>query len=464
MNSSANLVAQQPISVSSYLGQLNRALLVQRGRIKGEVTSVSPSGRAVYFTIKDKNQSALLNCMIWLNIYQTNGIKLEIGNEIIVTGTPDIYAPTGRLSLKVTTIEYAGEGALKQAYDKLKAALKTEGLLELSRKRPMPEFPKKIGLITSMSSGVVIEDFNLNLNRHGYKIMTCDSKVEGKEAVHDLLASIRTMAKKDIDILVIIRGGGSMESLQAFNTESVVRAIAGFKTPVITGIGHAVDMTLAQLVADIGKSTPTAVAEAFNEQWEGLENTLNIAESKTLGRFRIALDSKSRFIVDARSTVFRTFEQRLFGARTEISNASATLTSLFHGLSRRVRDANAALQGALGIMKAGLKSKAVYLNQVTSRLADSLKSDIAVTRGHIKTVGHSVTRQQKTAIRLAVKELPRLQSAIAINDPMRNIKLGYSLSYVNGKLARQVSDIAVGDVVTTNLVDGEFTSRVKKVR
>ena len=119
-------------------------------------------------------------------------------------------------------------------------------------------------MVTSMS-GVVIQDFTANLSRHGFKVLTVDSRVEGKDAIHDLLAAIRTMAKQDIEVLVIMRGGGSWESLQAFNTESVVRAVGGFKVPVLTGIGHDVDRTLTEMVADVGRSTPTAVAEALNE-------------------------------------------------------------------------------------------------------------------------------------------------------------------------------------------------------
>ncbi len=275
---------QPAITVAAYISQVNKVLSTQSGRVKGEVTSVNFSGKAVYFTIKDKDGAALLNCLIWASTYQANGVELKEGNEIIVTGTPDIYAPFGKFSFKSTTIEYAGVGDLKRAYDKLKATLAAEGLFASENKRMLPKFPKKIGVITSMA-GVVISDFTSNLNRRGYKITTIDSRVEGKDAIHDLLASLKTMKNQDIDVLVIMRGGGSWESLQAFNTESVIRAIAGFKVPVITGIGHDTDVTLAEMVADIGRSTPTAVAEALNEPWDGLESILNLLHRKTIGEF-----------------------------------------------------------------------------------------------------------------------------------------------------------------------------------
>lgn len=451
----------QPKSVSEYIAQVNRALASAGGRIKGEVISVKIYPRAIYFDIKD--DSSVLSCTIWASTYRMNGIDLKAGDEVIVTGVPNVYAPYGKLSLMTDTIEYAGEGALKQAYDKLKIQLESEGLLSDDRKRPMPEFPRKIGLITSLK-GVVIQDFSTNLSRHGFKITTIDSRVKGKDAIHELLASINTMTKQDIDVLVIIRGGGSLESLQAFNTESVVRAIAGFKAPVITGIGHDVDKTLSQLVADIGVSTPTAVAEALNQPWDGLLESLNLLENKTLNHFRNAIRAKSGFITYSKNSIFRVYERRLSDARSDIGNASTRVIGLFHDLSRRVRDVNSALMRAVGIMKTNIRTKNSNLRRLSNEVSDKFRKgmsekDKSITRGTA-----IIIQKQKAALRNASKELPVFERAIKNNDPMRNIKLGYSLSYANGKLARRTADIAKGEIITTKLLDGEFTSEVKEVR
>lgn len=451
----------QPKSVSEYIAQVNCALASAGGRIKGEVISVKIYPRAVYFDIKD--DSSVLSCTIWASTYRMNGIDLKAGDEVIVTGVPNIYAPYGKLSLMTDTIEYAGEGALKQAYEKLKAQLEGEGLLSRENKRSLPEFPRKIGLITSLK-GVVIQDFSTNLSRHGFKITTIDSRVEGKDAIHELLASINTMAKQDIDVLVIIRGGGSLESLQAFNTESVVRAIAGFKVPVITGIGHDVDKTLTQLVADVGASTPTAVAEALNQPWDGLLESLNLLENKTLNHFRNAIRTKSGFITYSTNSIFRAYERRLSDARGDVGNASARLMGLFHDLSRRVRDVNAALMRAVGIMKTNIRTKNSNLRRLSNQVNDEFRKSMSEKDKSITRGTAIILQKQKAALRNVSKELPVLERAIKNNDPMRNIKLGYSLSYVNGKLARRTADIAKGEIITTKLLDGEFTSQVKEVR
>lgn len=451
-------------TVSEYVIRLNKVLIAQQGRIKGEVVSIKLTESIAYYTIKDSDGGAKLDCTTWMNVYRANGIELKMGDEIVVTGAPEFYAPYGRFSFRASSIEYAGEGDLKRAFEKLKRELEAEGLLNESRKRPMPFLPKKIGIITSMSSGVVIHDFMSNLDPHGYKIKTCDSKVEGKEAVLDLLTAIHTMAKQDIEVLVIIRGGGAIESFQAFNTESVVRAVAGFKVPVITGIGHDVDITLTQLVADIGCSTPTAVAEALNAQWDGLKSFINDAYGRTLGRFRSTLDERSRYISESGSNIFRVYGRRLSSARSVISDASFKSTSLFRRLSQRVRNVNAALQSVMGSMKTTLRAKSSYLNNTPAKLTFALTLGMEAVGKNLAQSGHSLVRSQAIAIKAASRQLSSFERAITGHDPARNIRLGYSLSYVNGKLARHIADIAPGDVITTKLTDGEFTSTVKEVK
>jgi exodeoxyribonuclease VII large subunit len=464
MDTAAIDTEKKSLSISEYILQLNRTLGTYYGRIKGEVISVKESGSAVYYTLKDKKQEAKLDCMTWLNVYKANSLHLKVGDEVIVSGAPEIYAPYGRFNFKANTIEYAGEGDLKRAFDKLKAQLDTEGLLQESRKRALPFLPKKIGIITSMSSGVVIHDFSSNLDRHGYKIFTCDSKVEGKEAVLDILAAIRTMAKRDIEVLVIIRGGGAPESFQAFNTESVVRAVAAFKVPVITGIGHDVDVTLTQLVADVGASTPTAVAATFNAQWEGLKSEIEAAEASTLGHFRNILHERSRLISDTSNTIIRNYEKQITAAQRIVSDASLRATSLFRNLADRVHAANAGLQSALGVMRTTLRSQYTYLKKTTSSLTARLSSDIEETKKEINNTGMRAALRQHHAIKTSEKSLKDFERLISINDPARNLRLGYSLSYMNGKLVRQIQDIGIGDILRTQLMNGNLISEVKELK
>jgi exodeoxyribonuclease VII large subunit len=433
---------EPPISsVADYLAHLNQVLALQAARVKGEVTGLKRSGKAVYFTIKDSGEPALLDCMIWLSLYETNGLELKEGDEVIVTGVPNIYAPFGKFSFKATTIEYAGEGALKKAYDKLKAALEAEGLLAFERKRPLPEFPRKIGVITSMS-GVVIQDFTANLGQRGYQIKAIDSRVEGKDAIHELLAALRAMANQNIEVLVIMRGGGSWESLQAFNTESVVRAVAGFKVPVLTGIGHDVDQTLVELVADFGASTPTAVAKALNAPWDGLESQLRLLERRTLGGLRAWLNNAAALVNDNSNLVFRQYERHLAASRHELNRQSNLILSIFSDLARRIKAINNALLRAGGIMKANLRAKRDEITQISGR----------------------ILRGQAEAFREAGRQMAAFDKAITAADPKRNMQLGYSLSFSEGKLVRRVSEVAAGQLIVTQLTDGKFTSEVKGVK
>lgn len=199
----------EPQSVLDFLTGVNAALISHRGRVEGEVTSVNNKyEKVIYFSIKDLEKEALLECIIWRSTYDQNGVSIKQGDKIIITGVPEIFARNGKFSFKTQTIEYAGEGALKKSYDELKRKLEVEGLLAVDRKRALPDYPKKIGVITSRS-GVVIQDFNSNLGRYGFDITMVDSRVEGKDAIHELLAALKTMSKQDIEVLVIMRGGGS---------------------------------------------------------------------------------------------------------------------------------------------------------------------------------------------------------------------------------------------------------------
>lgn len=260
---------EKVFDVSEYIEFLNLFLKNQEARILGEVSQfkIHASSGHVYFTIKDKSGSGVLDCIMWKGVYTLCGIKLEVGMEVIVSGHPNIYSPTGRISIISDTVELVGEGALKKAYDALKKKLEEEGAFEESKKRPIPEYIRKIGLITSRE-GAVIHDFVNNLGKFGFKVLHIDSRVEGQGALKDLRTAIKTMRKQDIEVLVIIRGGGSLESLQAFNNEMLVRDIIKFPVPVIAGIGHEKDVPLLALAADHMTSTPTAAAYLLNHSWK----------------------------------------------------------------------------------------------------------------------------------------------------------------------------------------------------
>jgi len=313
-------------SVSEFISILNIGLKRSKAKIIGEVGEVSfgPTGH-VYFTLKDEKDGSVIKCIIWKSRYTVYGIKLEQGLKIIASGYPEIYALTGRLSFISKTIEYAGEGKLKKEYEKLKKKLKEEGIFEEARKRPIPQYVHKIGVITSMK-GAVIADFSSNLKKFGFKVKIIDSRVEGQVAVADLLLSIKTFKKQDIDVLAIMRGGGSLESMQAFNNEALVKEVANFPAPVITGIGHHKDEPLIALASDKSVSTPTAVANIINEPWAQAIFFLREQEKTIIQNFKNVLLNRRIFLENSLKTFLSGFKYLLLRVNQKLEQADKIIS------------------------------------------------------------------------------------------------------------------------------------------
>ncbi len=265
----------EPLSVSRYLDRLNDLLQSEPVRIVGEVAQVQHAASGhVYFVLKDKEGTALINCALWRSRAVMYGGVLKDGVEVVLTGAANIYAPNGRLSFIAEAVELVGEGALKAQYEALKKKLTNEGLFADERKKVLPQYPRVIGVITS-TAGAVIHDFCNNLGRHGFSVRIMDARVEGAAAVPDLLAAVKTFKKQPLEALVIIRGGGSFESLAAFDNEALVRAICDLPFPVIAGIGHHQDQPLLCYAADLAVSTPTAAAVALTQSWQQAQQNLD---------------------------------------------------------------------------------------------------------------------------------------------------------------------------------------------
>jgi exodeoxyribonuclease VII large subunit len=319
----------EAISVSQYLDKVNISLKKEKVRIMGEVFDfkMAPAWTFIYFSMKDKNDGSVLCCIIDKNDYRLSGVELSDGREIIVSGYPGIYKKKGEFKLRAETVELVGDGALKIEYEKLKKKLESEGLFASERKRKIPDYPHKIGVITSRS-GAVINDFLTNIGKFGFEILFVDSKVEGQEAVKDLLSAINTLKTKDIDVLVMMRGGGSLEAFLAFNNEAVVRAIAEFPVPTLTGIGHDKDEPLVSMVSDKNVSTPTAVANLLNSSWNYALSLVNIGEERIISRFDSLIRDK-KFLIE--NSIVR-MESNIKFVKDIIENRSREIVERFSNL------------------------------------------------------------------------------------------------------------------------------------
>ena len=366
----------KPLSVLDFIGILNETLRGVEASVVGEVSKASfpPSGH-VYFDLKDESGDGVLHCVVWRTTYENLGIKLEAGMRIIVLGCPDIYAPRGDLSFKVRAMELTGEGVLKKRYEELKKKLTAEGIFAEERKRRIPEYPERIGIVTSRN-GAVIHDILNNLGRFGFKVFLADARVEGPEAAQSLMDALKKFKKVPLDVLIIARGGGSMEALQAFDNEKLVRALVDFPVPTIAAIGHHQDVPLAALAADIRVSTPTAAANLLNQSWQ--EGSFRLARDieRVQAIYRIMIENALRALD------FSYYADRIRAIREaalqRIAYSTKRITVSFDGL---LRFARMRMETTLRVIAA-------------QDPARNLRLGYAIVRRHGKIVKHAETLPQ----------------------------------------------------------------------
>lgn len=406
-------------SVSTYLDVVNRELYRLHARVRGEVTSFKMQGSALYFSIKDRDDESTLPVFMWLSDYHLSGIEIAEGMEIIAEGRSEIYKPSGRLNFRAHTIELVGEGALKKAYEALKKKLDAEGVFALEKKRELVLYPERIGLITS-KTGAVIHDFLNNLGKFGYKVRFMDSRVEGAGAVKDILTAIKHFSTENIDTLVIVRGGGSLESLQAFNHELVVRAIAEFPHPVVCAIGHDKDVPLAQLAADLAPSTPTATTILLNRSWEQAQNMVMLSATTLLGRL---------------NEQFWEIDSTLSSSHEKLARYFSDLLALFEVKEQELRN------------NADILGRAIHAQKLF--IIESLRI---------------FSLQYGRALGVITESLRKVATQIEIYDPFRQLKLGYSILHTKKGLLRSVNSASVGEHFEARLSDGTLEAQVTGIK
>ncbi len=406
-------------SISDYIKLLNVVLQKCEAKIMGETTQVKiwTSGHA-YFSLKDKTGDGIIDCVIWKYNYSLSGIQLKDGMEIVASGAPNVYARNGRFSFQAKSVRLVGEGKLKEEYERLKKELTEKGFFAEERKRALPLYPQKIGVITS-KRGAVIHDLNSNLGKFGFKIKLVDSLVEGQDAVKDILLAIKTLRKQDIDVLVIMRGGGSLESLLAFNNETLVKEVVNFPVPVIAGIGHDKDVSLVAMAADAMVSTPTAVANLLNQSWE---------------RASLEIEQKENYI-------FSNYNNRLVKIRFQIEQLQFKLSNRLETIFKRYREIENKLKISLEKISYSLTTKKNTITSLTRLISRSFVESL-------ETINEQIRTREKI---------------ISSNDPERQLKLGYCLARAKGKIIKKTKDVKIGEDFDLQLVDGIINSEVKNI-
>jgi len=420
-------------SVSEYVSELNAMLTSLQGEVIGEVSELKRAASGhVYFTIKDKDTKDILPCTIWRTKYELSGVDLEVGMEVLVRGKAEYYGPFGKLSLIVNSIQLVGEGALLKAYEKLKNKLELEGIFDPAKKRSLPEFPHTIGVITSVH-GAVIHDFTKNLRKYGFKVKIRDTRVEGPESGKDLTLSVRAFKKERIDVLVLLRGGGSVQSLAGFDNEALVREIASFPVPVLAGLGHHQDVPLAALAADVMQSTPSFVAELLNQSWDTAEHSLERSQSRIIRSYSSTLNETSHTLQSTYVQIERALES-IFQQYAEAERA------IQHGLTK--------ISFSLG------QASRVITNTSHMMLRRTEASLLQVRSEGLGKTPIRISTLFGAGIKSCSSLLDQTSRLIETNDPERQLRLGYSLAFQNGSVVRSSKDLQTGSALTVRFATG----------
>ena len=387
--------------------------------IEGEVIGLKNwKDRVVFFDIKD--ESSLLHCSFYYSRLQSSGINLEDGMKVKIIGEPQLRANRGEFAMNVKELQLSGEGSFKKAYELLKKKLREEGLFE--RKRKIPDFVNNIGVITS-KNGAVIHDFKKNLKPINYKVYFYDTLVEGERSAPSITKAIKWFNENmpNLDVLVIMRGGGSLEALQGFNNETLARTIYSSKIPTLCGIGHEVDVPLASLIADFSVSTPTATANYINQSWDSLQENIPYWQERILNQFTSSLNKNIRTITDLAQRIILSFNQ------------------IFNIFDNLVKDFDNIIN--------------VFQNQKE------------VIKEKINTIKEKLIFQIEKAIQEKEAIIINQEKYLKALDPEKNLKLGYSIiSNQDDKVIKEIDEIKKGDIITTKLYKGSFLSEVNKIK
>jgi exodeoxyribonuclease VII large subunit len=283
-----------------------------------------------YFNLKDEN--AVINCTMWRGLNSYVFFTPQDGMKVVVTGRITVYPPRGNYQIEVRSMKPAGEGELQAAFERLKQKLKAEGLFDEERKRSIPFFPNKIGIVTAIDGAAIRDMISVAERRYPLvEIIIVPTKVQGSGAAEDIVDSLNKLNKiKDIDVIIVARGGGSIEDLWAFNEEIVARAIYKSKIPVITGIGHEIDFTIADFVSDLRAPTPSVAMELATPDKQELKNAIEYAIEKME-------ESLTEIIEQYRQRIDDVIDSYMFRYPLEkVRNFYQKIDNLFYKISQQI--------------------------------------------------------------------------------------------------------------------------------
>ncbi len=429
--------------------ELNRRarLLLEEGFgvvwVAGELSRVTqaPSGHW-YFVLKD--EGAAVDCAMFRGRAQYLDFRPENGARVEVRARVGLYEPRGAFQLNVEQMRKAGLGALFEAFEKLKAKLAAEGLFDEERKRALPAFPRAIGIVTSPAAAA-LRDILATLRRRApmIPVIVYPTLVQGESAPAQVVAAIEAAnARAEVDTLIVARGGGSLEDLWAFNDERVARAIAGSAIPVVSGVGHETDVTIADFVADLRAATPTAAAAAASPDGEAIAARLAV-QARTLARAAARAIEDAMQRLDLASRRLLRPGERLARSREELA-----------GLARRLA----------GAARSSLRYDALALAALAPRLR-SAAPDLARERRDLGALAARLAPAARRLLREREARLAAARASLAHLDPAQVLRRGYALARTpDGRVVRSGATLAAGDRLSLTFAEGGADVTVERPR
>lgn len=474
------------LSVSQAMAVAKEALESFPLTLIGEVSEVSNKRgyKAVYFTVKDAKAS--MPCMMWKNRFDRAGVPLRVGMLVQMTGRFTLYAAKGRMNFDVFRLSVAGEGDLRLKVANLAKKLAAEGLTSDARKRRPPKYPEVIGLVTS-PRGAAVHDVLRTLRRRFplARVLLAGVPVEGKDAPQRLIEGLQCVADAGAEVILLVRGGGSFEDLMPFNDEALARAIVACPVPVVTGIGHEPDTSIADMVADVRASTPTGAAEAVSAKQENLrqgfdnaQRRLAAALERTIDGNRMAVealadrpvmrDSDALLAADAQAldlyadTLERT-ARALVPPRRQQTEALANRLTL--AIPQNLQRDQAALGSYASFLQTAGRTLAAPQRQQAAQAADGLQRamqarmqrtdrQVSDTSQALKSEGRHLLGRFKRDFGLAASRLDDL-------SPLAVIRRGYAMARdEQGGIVDSVDKVAAGQPIAVTVADGRIDCTV----
>ncbi len=414
--------------------------------VEGEISNCrsAPSGH-VYFTLKDAE--AQLPVVLFRRHALLLRFRPEDGLRVLVRGRVSVFEQRGQMQLVAETLEPVGAGSLQLAFEQLRERLKAEGLFDAERKRPLPAFPRTTAIVTS-PTGAVIRDFlHIVARRHsGLNVLLYPAAVQGDSAPAEIESALADLNASGLaDLIVLARGGGSLEDLAAFNSERVARAIASSQLPVVSAVGHETDFTIADFVADLRAPTPSAAAELITEAQH------NIAEHLAAQAHRLE-----------RAARYQLLQARQCLADAGFDRAELRIAAQFLRHAQRLDDLVFRHESAVA---AQLRARQTRVAELTAAvLRHDPRRALAQAREHLASLRARLDHAMARAVHAANLHLNALAARLHALSPLAVLERGYALVLSpEGALIRSTTQLAPGNSVTTRLADGDFLSRVESV-